>query len=108
MATLLEDLLGPPVWWPVSKGYRPEARGYVIYSPRALPEGATHEGNESHNHSLQADTWPIFKLARIPQGMQKYTEEKFLYCSSFFCFSTLHAGTSGIHKFLGLLIMLIF
>ena len=24
----------------VSKGYRPEARGYVIYSPRALPEGA--------------------------------------------------------------------
>ena len=22
------------------KGYRPEARGYVIYSPRALPEGA--------------------------------------------------------------------
>ena len=24
----------------ISKGYRPEARGYVIYSPRALPEGA--------------------------------------------------------------------
>ena len=24
----------------LSKGYRPEARGYVIYSPRALPEGA--------------------------------------------------------------------
>ena len=23
------------------KGYRPLARGYVIYSPRALPEGAT-------------------------------------------------------------------
>ena len=22
------------------KGYRPEARGYVIYFPRALPEGA--------------------------------------------------------------------
>ena len=37
------------------KGYRPSARGYVIYSARALPEGA---------------------LARIPQGMQKYTEEK--------------------------------
>ena len=69
------------------KGYRPSARGYVIYSARALPEGA---------------------LARIPQGMQKYTEEKFHYCSSFFCFSTLHAGTNGIHKFLGLLIMLIF
>ena len=75
----------------------------MIYSPRALPEG-----NESHNHELKADKWLIFTLARIPQGMQKYTEEKFLYCSSFFCFSTLHAGTSGIHKFLGLLIMLIF
>ena len=75
----------------------------MIYSPRA-----THEGNESHNHELKADKWLIFTLARIPQGMQKYTEEKFLYCSSFFCFSTLHAGTSGIHKFLGLLIMLIF
>ena len=24
----------------ICKGYRPEARGYVIYSPRALPEGA--------------------------------------------------------------------
>ena len=32
----------------------------------------------------------------------KYTVEKYLYCSFFFCFSTLHAGTSGIHKFLGL------
>ena len=67
-------------------------------SPRA-----THEGNKSHNHELKADKWLIFSLARIPQGIQKYTEEKFLYCSSFFCYSTLHAGTSGIHKFLGLL-----
>ena len=24
------------------KGYRPEVRGYVIYSPRALPEGINH------------------------------------------------------------------
>ena len=29
---------------------RPEARGYVIYSPRTFPEG-----NNSHNHELQAD-----------------------------------------------------
>ena len=88
-----------------SMGYRPEARGYVIYSPCALPKGrsprATHEGNESHNHELKAGKWLIFTLARILQGMQKYTEEKLLYCSSFFCFLTLHAGTSGIHKFLG-------
>ena len=76
------------------KGYRPEARGYVIYSPRALPEG-------SHNHELKADKRLIFTLARIPQGMQKYIDEKCLYCSSFFCFLTLHAGTGGIHKFLG-------
>ena len=26
-----------------------------------------------------------------------------IHCSSFFCFSTLHAGTGGIHKFLGFL-----
>ena len=65
------------------------------------------EGNKSHNHELKADK-QIFTLARIPQGMQKYTEEKCLYCSSFFCFSTLHAGTGGIYKFVGFLIMLVF
>ena len=43
----------------------------MIYSPRALPEGAP---------------WLIFTLARIPQGMQKYIDEKCLYCSSCFCF----------------------
>ena len=86
-----------------SKGNRPEARGYVIYSPRA-----THEGNKSHDNELKAYKRLIFTMARIPQGMQKYTEEKGLYCSSFFCFSTLHAGTGGIHKFLGFLIMLVF
>ena len=75
----------------------------MIYSPQA-----THEGNKSHNHELKADKRLIFTLARIPQEMQKYTEEKGLYCSSFFCFSTLHAGTGVIHKFLGFLIMLVF
>ena len=47
------------------KGYRPEARGYVIYFPRA-----THEGNKSHNHELKADKRLIFTLAWIPQGMK--------------------------------------
>ena len=46
-------------------------------------------------------------MARIPQGMQKYIDEKCLYCSFFLCFLTLHAGTGGIHKFLGFLIMLV-
>ena len=78
-----------------SKGYRPEAR-------------ATHVGNKSHNQELKADEQPVFTLARIPQGMQKYIDEKCLYCSSFFCFLTLHAGTGGIHRFLGFLIMLVF
>ena len=40
--------------------------------------------------------------------MQKYIDEKCRYCSSFFCFVTLHAGTGGIHKFLAFLIMLVF
>ena len=56
------------------KGYRPEARGYVIYSPRNRP---THEVNKSHNPELKADKW-LFTLARIPQGMQKYNEEKLI------------------------------
>ena len=74
----------------------------MFYSPRALPQG-----NKSHNHELKADKWLIFTLARIPQGMQKYIDEKCLYCSFFFCFLTLHAGTGGIHKFFGFLIMLV-
>ena len=42
----------------------------------------TNEGNtELHNHELKADKRLIFTLARIPQGMQKYIDEKFLYCS---------------------------
>ena len=69
----------------ISKGYRPEARGYVIYSPRPR---ATHEGNKSHNQELKTDQRLIFTLARIPQGMQKYIDEKCLHCSSFFFFNT--------------------
>ena len=52
---------------------------------------------------MKGDKRLIFTLTRILQGMQKYAEN----CSSFFCFSTLHAGTGGIYKFLGL-IMLVF
>ena len=55
------------------QGYQPEARGYVVYSPRALPEA---------HHELKADKRLIFTLARIPQGMQKSIEEKCHYCSS--------------------------
>ena len=66
---------------------------------------AWSEGNKSHNHELKANKRLIFTLARIPQGMQKYIDEKCLYCSSFFCFWTLHAGTGGIHRFLGCLIV---
>ena len=40
--------------------------------------------------------------SRDELGMQKYIDEKCLYC-----FLTLHAGTGGIHKFLGFLIMLV-
>ena len=87
----------------ICKGFRPEARGYVIYSPDALPEG-----NKSYNHELKADKGLIFTVGRIPQGMQKYIDEKCLYCSFFFGFWTLHAGTGGLQKFLGFLIMLVF
>ena len=38
--------------------------------PRAM-----HEGNKSHNHELKADKRLIFTLARIPQGMKKYTRK---------------------------------
>ena len=43
----------------------------MLYSPCALLEG-----NKSHNYELKADKQVIFTLARIPQGMQKYTEDK--------------------------------
>ena len=67
-------------------------RGVMWFIPLVRPR-TTHEGNKSHNHELKADKRLIFTLARIPQGMQKYIDEKWLY-SSFFCFLTLHAGTS--------------
>ena len=89
------------------KGYRPSACGYVIYSPRMFSPRALHEGNKSYNHKLKADKRVIFTLTRIPQGMQKYIDEKCLHRSSFFCFLTLHAGTGAIHKFRGFLIMLV-
>ena len=73
--------------------------------PRAQPEGNAR-GDKLQNHELKADKRLTFALARIPQGMQKYIDEKCLYCSSFFCFLTLHADTGGIHRFLGFLIML--
>ena len=38
---------------PIRKGYRPEARGYVIYSPPR--PWAKRKGNKSHNHELKAD-----------------------------------------------------
>lgn len=43
----------------------------MLYSPCALLEG-----NKSHNYELKADKQVIFTLARIPQGMQKDTEDK--------------------------------
>ena len=49
------------------KGYRPEARSYVIYSPRALRPRATHEGNKLHNHELKPINGLFFTLARFPQ-----------------------------------------
>ena len=52
----------------------------MILFPSCVTRGrsprATDEGNKSHNHELKADKWLIFTLARIPQGIQKYTEEK--------------------------------
>ena len=68
-------------------------RGVMWFIPLVLRPRATHEGNKSHNPELKADKWLIFTLARIPQGMQKYIDEECLYCSFFFCFLTLHAGT---------------
>ena len=88
----------------ICKNYRPEARGYVIYS-RQRTRAINHI--TGHNQELKAVKRLIFTLARIPQEMQKYTEEKCLYCSSSFCFSTLHAGTGGIHKFLGFFLLLL-
>jgi len=86
-----------------SKGYQPEVKGLCDLFPlcvaRACSPRATHEGNESHNHELKAVKWLIFTLVRIPQGMQKYTEEKFLYCSSFFFFQHTLLALGGFTSF---------
>ena len=69
---------------------------------------ATHEGNKSHKHELKADKRLIFTLAKIPQGMQQYFDEKCLLLFIFLLFLKLLAGTGGIDRFLGFLIMLVF
>ena len=71
-------------------------RGVIGFISLVRCPRATHEGNKSHNHELKGDKRLIFTLARISQGMQKCFDEKCLYCSFFFCFLTLHAGTGGI------------
>ena len=46
----------------------------MICSPLALPEG-----NKSPNHELKADNRLTFTLPRIPQGAQKYIDDKCFY-----------------------------
>ena len=46
----------------------------MICSPLALPEG-----NKSPNHELKADNRLTFTLPRIPQGAQKYIDDKCVY-----------------------------
>ena len=73
-------LLFPPDINLVTRHYRPEARGNVIYPLREQPAVDT-----SLYHRLKADKRRTFTLARISQGFQKYTEEiTFTYCPSSF------------------------
>ena len=57
----------------------------MIYSPQA-----THEGSKSHNHELKANNRLIFTLTRIPQGAQKYSDDKCIYFLFSFLFLTIH------------------
>ena len=98
----------------VSKGYRSKARGYVIYSPRALPKGAARGQRTRGINHITTSSRPINGLFLLWRGFLKGCK-KCLYSVCllfiillFFCFLTLHAGTGGIHKFLGFLIMLVF
>ena len=73
-------LLFPPDINLVTRHYRPEARGNVMYPVREQPAVDT-----SLYHRLKADKRRTFTLARISQGFQKYTEEiTFTYCPSSF------------------------
>ena len=40
----------------LGKSYRPEVKGYVIYSPRALPEGARNPSLQADNSNISPDT----------------------------------------------------
>ena len=85
----------------IRRGCRPEARGYVIYSPRALREGCTHEGNESHNNEQKADKFYI--------GEDSSRDEKIHWRKMPLSFIFLLLfNTAYWHKFLGFLIMLVF
>ena len=87
VSSKLKRLLFPPDINLVTRHYRPEARGNVIYPLREQPAVDT-----SLYHELKADKRRTFTFARISQGFQKYTEEiKFIYCSSSFTsqFSTV-------------------
>ena len=81
MSSKSKRLLFPPDINLVTRHYRPEARGNVIYPLREQPAVDT-----SLYHRLKADKRRTFTLARISQGFQKYTEEIlsiFLYFSNF-------------------------
>ena len=80
MSSKSKRLLFPPDINLVTRHYRPEARGNVIYPLREQPAVDT-----SLYHWLKADKRRTFTLARISQGFQKYTEEiTFTYCPSSF------------------------
>ena len=64
----------------------------MIYSPRA-----THKGNKSHNHELKADNRLIVTLTRIPQGAQKYIDDKCINFLFSFFLLTIH-GDIGVNE----------
>ena len=53
------------------KGYRPEARGYVIYSPRALPEGAARGQHTRGMNHITKSRRPINGLFLHWRGFLK-------------------------------------
>ena len=78
------------------QGYQLEARGYVIYSSRALPE---HEENKSHNYELKADKRLIFTLARIPRDAKIPLLFIFLLFFNTPCWDWWHSNVSRLFSY---------
>ena len=100
--------LGRNAWRTVSKGYRPEASWGLCDLFPSCALGQRTRGTNPITTSWRPTNGLFLHWRRFLKGCSNTLTKNVSYCSSFFCFLTLLAGTGGIDRFLGFLIMLVF